>query len=108
MPRTRPAAPAPPSRGRKQALLAEEARSRWTQAAEWGGAALLVVGLHLGGAFFLTRPRIPEAVPVERCDWGRILSLGEQQRIAFARILATRPRYVFLDEATSALDPETE
>ncbi|MCJ2134997.1 ATP-binding cassette domain-containing protein [Methylobacterium sp. J-026] len=43
-----------------------------------------------------------------RRDWGRILSLGEQQRIAFARILASRPRCVFLDEATSALDPETE
>jgi putative ATP-binding cassette transporter len=41
-------------------------------------------------------------------DWGRVLSLGEQQRIAFARILASRPKYVFLDEATSALDIETE
>lgn len=41
-------------------------------------------------------------------DWGRLLSLGEQQRIAFARILATKPDYVFLDEATSAVDLETE
>ncbi|OEC35382.1 putative ATP-binding cassette transporter [Pseudomonas cuatrocienegasensis] len=41
-------------------------------------------------------------------DWARVLSLGEQQRIAFARILLLRPRYVFLDEASSALDPSTE
>ena len=37
-------------------------------------------------------------------DWSRILSLGEQQRIAFARVLLMKPQWVFLDEATSALD----
>lgn len=41
-------------------------------------------------------------------DWSRVLSLGEQQRIGFARALAARARYVFLDEATSAVDVETE
>lgn len=41
-------------------------------------------------------------------DWGRILSLGEQQRIAFARVLLSKPEFVFLDEATSAVDVETE
>jgi putative ATP-binding cassette transporter len=37
-----------------------------------------------------------------------VLSAGEQQRLAFARLLLNRPRYAFLDEATSALDPENE
>lgn len=41
-------------------------------------------------------------------DWTRTLSLGEQQRIAFARILVSKPRFVFLDEATSAVDIKTE
>jgi len=41
-------------------------------------------------------------------DWSRILSLGEQQRIAFARVLLIKPEWVFLDEATSALDEPTE
>ncbi|MFP4255219.1 MAG: ABC transporter ATP-binding protein/permease [Halothece sp.] len=41
-------------------------------------------------------------------NWGDVLSLGEQQRVAFARILINQPRYVVLDEATSALDVENE
>lgn len=44
----------------------------------------------------------------EEEDWAKVLSPGEQQRIAFARILLTKPRAVFLDEATSALDPGLE
>ncbi len=40
--------------------------------------------------------------------WGQLLSLGEQQRLAFARLLLTQPRYAFLDEATSALDVTNE
>lgn len=41
-------------------------------------------------------------------DWSRILSIGEQQRLAFARVLFNQPRLVFLDEATSATDEGLE
>ena len=41
-------------------------------------------------------------------DWSNMLSLGEQQRLAFGRILVNRPKLVILDEATSALDMVSE
>jgi putative ATP-binding cassette transporter len=41
-------------------------------------------------------------------DWGKVLSVGEQQRVAFSRILLNGPRYAILDEATSALDIANE
>ena len=41
-------------------------------------------------------------------DWAKVLSPGEQQRIAFARILLTKPKAAFLDEASSALDEGLE
>jgi putative ATP-binding cassette transporter len=44
----------------------------------------------------------------EEQDWAKVLSPGEQQRVAFARILLTKPQAVFLDEATSALDEGLE
>ncbi|MGZ5393954.1 MAG: ABC transporter ATP-binding protein/permease [Mycobacterium sp.] len=41
-------------------------------------------------------------------DWAKVLSPGEQQRIAFARVLLTQPKAVFFDESTSALDEGLE
>jgi putative ATP-binding cassette transporter len=41
-------------------------------------------------------------------NWEQVLSLGEQQRLAFARLLITRPTFTILDEATSALDLPNE
>ncbi len=41
-------------------------------------------------------------------QWADVLSPGEQQRLAFARLLLNHPHYAFLDEATSALDLENE
>ncbi len=58
---------------------------------------------------------------LERCDlgnlvakldlverWDRELSLGEQERLAFARLLLHKPAWVFLDEATAALDEDSQ
>ncbi|GAC1427220.1 MAG: ABC transporter ATP-binding protein/permease [Burkholderiaceae bacterium] len=44
----------------------------------------------------------------EEADWTRILSLGEQQRLAIGRVLLNRPQLVFLDEASSAMDEGLE
>ena len=44
----------------------------------------------------------------EEGDWSHVLSLGEQQKLAFVRIFMKKPRWIFLDEATSAMDEEME
>ncbi|XP_042461463.1 ABC transporter D family member 2, chloroplastic-like [Zingiber officinale] len=41
-------------------------------------------------------------------EWSSVLSLGEQQRLAFARLLLAKPKLVLLDESTSALDDDNE
>lgn len=58
----------------------------------------------------LVRVMLPHLVDRldEEQDWAKVLSPGEQQRVAFARVLLTRPKAVFLDEATSALDEGLE
>ncbi len=40
--------------------------------------------------------------------WDQQLSLGQQQRVAFGRLLIHKPTWIFLDEATSALDRESQ
>ncbi|MFW0787156.1 ABC transporter ATP-binding protein/permease [Gordonia sp. CPCC 206044] len=52
-------------------------------------------------------PHLTERLDEEE-DWAKVLSPGEQQRVAFARILLTRPEAVFMDEATSAVDEGLE
>ena len=61
----------------------------------------------------LKRVNLPDLV--NRCggfdselDFAKVLSVGEQQRLAVARVLLHRPRFAILDEATSALDSENE
>lgn len=53
------------------------------------------------------RPFRCNVLDVQR-NWSDMLSLGEQQRLGFARLLAYRPSLALLDEATSALDIDTE
>jgi vitamin B12/bleomycin/antimicrobial peptide transport system ATP-binding/permease protein len=58
----------------------------------------------------LTDALLPQLV--NRLDdqeaWGQMLSGGEQQRLAIARVLLKKPQWIFADEATSALDVEAE
>ncbi|MCX7078081.1 MAG: ATP-binding cassette domain-containing protein, partial [Pseudomonas sp.] len=54
--------------------------------------------------------RLPHLIPRldESNHWQRMLSPGEQQRLAFARVLLYAPHWLYMDEATSAMDEEDE
>ena len=41
-------------------------------------------------------------------DWSHVLSVGEQQRLGFSRVLLVKPDFIFLDEATASLDEKSE
>jgi putative ATP-binding cassette transporter len=61
----------------------------------------------------LQRVNLPDILDVcggfdAELDFAKVLSIGEQQRLAVARVLLTKPDYAVLDEATSALDVENE
>ncbi|WP_332846288.1 ABC transporter ATP-binding protein/permease [Pseudomonas lactucae] len=80
------------------------------------GAALIIEQSHVTDeeiAAALTKVCLPKLIKKSGGlssvrDWGKVLSLGEQQRIAFARVLINKPQYLFLDESTSAVDVLTE
>jgi putative ATP-binding cassette transporter len=58
----------------------------------------------------LTAVGLPQLVTrlSEEAHWSRMLSLGEQQRLAIARAILQAPDYLFLDEATASLDEASE
>ena len=58
----------------------------------------------VGLGYLLQRPGGLQAVE----DWADSLSLGEQQRLAFARLFCHSPAFAIIDEGTSALDVELE
>jgi len=73
------------------ALCYPKLASEFPQEAQ--AAALRRVGLE----------RLPDHLDVSE-RWDRVLSLGEQQRLAFARLMLHQPKWIFMDEATAALD----
>ena len=56
----------------------------------------------------VTLGHLADRLDSDEDEWAKVLSPGEQQRVAFARVLLSKPRVIFLDEATSALDEGQE
>jgi putative ATP-binding cassette transporter len=52
--------------------------------------------------------QLADSLDTPATQWPHVLSVGEQQRVAFARAFLARPDFIFLDEATSALDEASE
>ena len=69
--------------------------------------ALELERVSLSGAAPLNDPPLKRCLDVRR-DWNAMLSPGERQRVAFARLALRRPSIAFLDEATSFLDERAE
>ena len=88
----------------RQQLIYPQADADWEAAR--GTDAALLDALHQVQLTRLAADGV-EGLDAVR-DWADELSLGEQQRLAFARVLIRRPRLVILDEATSALDIANE
>jgi len=86
----------------------------WTEAATEGApcptdAELEAVLKEVRLEGLLERLRGPKGSPLDaEGQWSAVLSLGEQQRIGFARLLLAKPQLAILDEASSALDLDTE
>ncbi|MBY0275505.1 ABC transporter ATP-binding protein/permease [Candidatus Binatia bacterium] len=76
----------------------------YPRAADVGDEELVSVLQRVGLADLPSQVGGLDAAP----KWKDLLSLGEQQKVAFARLLLDRPDCAFLDEATSALDPASE
>lgn len=72
-------------------------------------AEIISVLKSVGLGSLLTRSEKCESILDDATiDWSQTLSLGEQQRLAFSRLLLAKPKLALLDESTSALDIASE